>query len=215
MISVFILDDHTLFREGLKGLLKTYDSIHIAGDCGKANASPEQIETCRPDMVLIGQRKDDAKAFELSAVLSSSPYYYRILVVGESSRSQNMFNLFNAGVLGYVSKDAPIEILIRSIVRVSSGEYSFPQEASDILMPLIQKSKQKGKKKGTSELSVREKEILCFMAEGFRNKQIAERLKISPRTVEVHKAHIFKKLNTSNIADIIRYAIDNNICAIS
>lgn len=209
MISIYIIENHTLCREGLKEVLKTYSSVHIAGDSKREDALAKHIKETRADMVILGQMEVDNDSIRLCEELSSEPYNFKILVLGENERHQNFIKLLNAGVLGFVSKNGSLDGLKNAIEKVSTGNYCFPKESAEILIPLIKKNKtvkNKGKK-----LSKRETEIVRYIAEGFRNKQIAIMLNLSPRTVEVHKSHIFKKLNTTNIADIIKYAMENNI----
>jgi len=209
MISIFIIDNHTLFREGLKEILKSLASVHIAGDSNKQDALPQKIWEARAEVVILGQMEIDNEAINLCDELTSEPYNLKVLIIGENKRHQNFIKLLNAGALGFVPKNASVEILKNSVEKVANGYHSFPKESAEALIPLIKRNK--STKIIKKQLSEREEEIVRYIAEGLRNKQIAELLNISHRTVEVHKAHIFKKLNTSNIADIIKFAMENNI----
>ena len=215
MISVYIIDDYKLHREAIKELLKFYEKIYVAGDCNLRNNNLLQdLKTSAFDIIIIGQQKENTKVIELCEFLSSRPYCYNIIVISESEREQNIVNLINAGAKGFVYKNAYPDELVDTIYKVAAGNFSFPKGISNLVIPIIHTKKLNPKKKLKVSLSSREKEIVCLMVNGKRNRQIAEMLSISKRTVEIHKSHIYRKLNTSNIADIIKYAINNNLCNI-
>ena len=155
---------------------------------------------------MLVQNKEDSITLKICKELSLTPFHYKILIIGDSERNQNIINLFNAGASGFVSKNASVEELFKAITSVLKGKHNFSQKIAKIMSTATHKQKTY-----KTELSAKEIEIVACMIEGMHNKQIAEKLNISYRTVEVHKSHIFNKLHTSNIADIIKYALQNGL----
>jgi DNA-binding NarL/FixJ family response regulator len=203
-IRVLVADDHPLFRDGMRGLL---DSIADAEVVGEATTGEEAIvlaEKLQPDVILMDIRMPDINGIEATReILHTSPHI-GVLVVTMFEDEDSVFAAMRAGARGYLLKDARGEEVLRAIKAVNDGEAIFGPGVAQRLINFFSAEKApRAAPRAFPELTSREEEILTFIAQGYGNKEIAERLYISLKTVRNHVSNIFTKLQVADRAQAV------------
>lgn len=210
-LSVFIVDDHDLFREGVKYVLSKSEKYTIIGEAANGVEFLEKISSVLPDVVLMDIDMPAMNGFEATQRAVSLYSHIKIIVLsmhGDQGHYQKMTEL---GVKGFVLKDSGSSQLQLAIDEVCAGRNYFSQE---LLLNIILNKEQSphGKKMIEQfDISQREIDILELMCKAKTNKQIADELFISPKTVEGHKAKLMQKTDTSNSVALVLFAIKNHL----
>lgn len=206
-IRLILADDHQMVRAGLRMLLQTQADMEIVAE---ASSGQEAIElACRhePDIVLMDVTMPDVNGMEATRELKGRCPKVRILALTIHEEEDYLFQMLEAGASGYIPKRAAPEDLIQAIHSVYRGEVFLH---SSVASALVQDFLHRGEAPEEEELAAltpRELEVLIWIARGLTNKEIGERLGISPKTVAHHRDNVCKKLNLSNRAEMTRYAI--------
>jgi DNA-binding NarL/FixJ family response regulator len=208
--TVIIVDDHPLFREGLKSIISRNSELEIVGETGEGREALRLAENFKPDMVVMDISLPDSNGIELTKDIRKLSPATRVLIVSVHSKIDYITAAFQAGATGYVVKDAPSVKILQALELVSQGEYFLD---SSVSFQVVQKLSEFPEKKAKStddsysSLTTREQEIFRLLAEGVKIKDIADQLYISPKTVENHKTNIMSKLNLHSTLDLVRYAV--------
>ncbi len=207
MIRVIIADDHRLVRRGIKEILKTANDIAV---CGEAADSEELLLLLRqapPDVLILDLSMPGLSGTELIKCLCAAFSSLRILVLSMHNEAQFAALAIRAGALGYVTKDADPEILLQAIHRIAdNGKFIDPA-----LVEAMVFAPQETKPLPHEHLSDREIQVLGLLVAGKSLNVIASELNLSPKTISSHKMRIMQKLGVTNNADLMRFAIQNNI----
>lgn len=213
MVNILLVDDHAIVRSGLKMLLSANNQLKIVGEAADGDEAIQLAHTLRPDVVLMdlsmSQGKDGLTATtELKKLIPDMS----ILILTMHDDDEYLFRAIHAGASGYVLKSAPHEELVTAIQSVASGNaYLYPTATKRLMAEYLDKL-QHGHHPGASEsLSEREEEILAFIAKGYSNKEIAEQLVISVKTVESHKSNLMEKLGLRTRPDLVKYALKKGL----
>ncbi|MEP6747578.1 MAG: response regulator transcription factor [Bacteroidota bacterium] len=205
MITVFIVEDHTVVIEGLYALLQNEKDIMITGSSATAAGCIAYCAHQRADVILMDINLPDMDGVELCRLIKTSSNDIMVLMLSTYSQGIYMNKAMENGASGYLLKNATRQELIDGIKTVNKGGVYFSFEAGKIYKSTIEsKSRQ-------PVLSKRETEIVKLIAEGLTNIQISQRLFISIDTVDTHRKNLYTKLHIKNTALLIRYAIDNGI----
>ena len=213
MIRLLIVDDHAVVRSGLKLLLGEKQNIHVVGEAADGDEAIRQAELLRPDVVLMDlsmpHGKDGMTATEeLKKLLPD----IAILILTMHDDEQYLFRAIQAGASGYILKNAPHEELLTAIRFVAAGNaYLTPTATKRLMGQYIEKAKNGENADDFDSLSDREKEVLSWTAKGYSNKEIAENLVISVKTVETHKSNLMEKLGLKTRPDLIKYAMKKGL----
>jgi len=207
--NIIIVDDHPLLREGLKAVIARNKGYEVIAEAGSGNEAFKYIKRFKPEIVLVDISLPDINGIELIRKIKKRFPDIKIMVVSVHSKIDYIVEAFKAGALGYLVKEAAATSVIEGLDTISKGDYFLDSSVSrEVVKRLV--NIPSIKKIGDSiynSLTPREQEILKLLAEGFSNKEIAEMLCISPKTVENHRANIMNKLGLHSITDIIRYAV--------
>ena len=211
MISVILVDDHALFRIGVKGaLLGSSDDVSVAGeaDCGKALF--KLLETTAADIILLDICLPDMSGIEIAKRLRDEYPNMKILAVSSENTQDVVSKLLEVGIDGFISKrqSSPDE-LVKAIYSIMDGFEYFGRDIASIMSNIFVSKKKTTEP--TFEFTEREREIIKLCNEGLQSKQIADRFNISPRTVDTHKTNIFKKLGINNTVEMVQYAMKHGI----
>lgn len=213
-IRVFLCDDHTLFRQGIRKLLELEPDITVVGEAGNGQELLEVLKKTGPDIILmdIGMPKMDgvAATYRIKKILPRA----NVVILTVYEDDTHIFAAIKAGAMGYLLKDASIDELIEAIHRVNKGEALIqPVIATKVLkeFTMLDKRKLKEGDKFYSGLTEREKDILRLIALGGTNKEIASKLDISEKTVKNHVSNIFQTLHVNNRTQAAIYALDKRI----
>jgi DNA-binding NarL/FixJ family response regulator len=207
--TLLIVDDHPLFREGLKTILRSHGRYEILGEAGNGRKALQMAKDLRPDVVLVDVSLPDQSGIELTRELKETLPQTRIMIVSMHSRVDYIVKAFQAGATGYVVKESASERLLQGLDAVLRDEYFMDGAVSrQVVRNLMQRPEKETKMADASygTLTPREQEVMVLLAEGRSVREIAEKLFISPKTVENHKSNIMGKLDIHSTHEMIRYA---------
>ncbi len=213
LIKVVLIDDHQIVRDGIKALLHDEPGIEIVAEAKCGENLLELIDENRPGVILMDISLPGKSGIELCKDLIQRNTQAKVLILSMYLNEDFILNAIKAGAKGYLPKNTSKPELINAIKTINEGEEYFSESVSEIILKSYMKNiKQKEEKNNMLDtLSKREIEILKLFAEGLTNKEIADQLCISIRTVESHKTHIMQKLHIKSTVDLIKYAIKNKI----
>ena len=208
--SVLLCDDHTLFREGIKAILRDEPSIEIVGEADNGRQAVSRAKELHPDVVLMDISMPDLNGFEATARILRANPKIKVLILTMYEEEEVITRCLTAGAAGYVLKDAPRGDLIHSIDVVRRGGQYLSSRA---LKKVVQQHVE-GAKVGATDyerLSGREREVLKLLADGLTMKEIATRLLLSVKTVDAHKTNMMRKLDLHDRTEVIKYAIQRKL----
>lgn len=212
-VELIIVDDHKMFRDGLKHILDYLDNIKVVAEAADGKEFLELLNTYKPDLVLIDismPEMDGIKATE--AALSKYPNL-KIIALSMFGDEEYYNKMIQAGVKGFILKDSGSNELEKAIYEVINGNSYFSQELLRRIIKNIGNVSSSGidGKNGRNAITDREKEVLKYICQGMNNHEIAGILHLSQRTVEGHRANLLKKTSTKNTVNLIMYAIKNKL----
>ncbi|RJQ46710.1 MAG: DNA-binding response regulator [Gaiellales bacterium] len=208
-IRVLLADDHAILRSGLSRLLGEEKDIEVVGEASDGREAIQKAQELVPDIVLMDIGMPVMNGMEATKQIKKRNRDIKVLVLTMHDNEEYLFQVLQAGASGYVLKKAADDDLVNAIHIVHRGDcFLYPSAAKMVVEDYLEKVKQ-GHEPATSfdNLTDREKEILTMVAEGYTNREIAETLFISVKTVETHKSNIMEKLNLHKRAELVRYAI--------
>ena len=207
--SIIIIDDHPLFREGLKTIISRDDRFKVIGEAGSGHEGLEIIKRLKPDLAIVDISLPDQSGIQLTRDLRRLFSETKILIVSMHSKIDYIAEAFQAGATGYVVKESASERLLQGLKSVVKGDYYLDSSVSHAVVENLMKSPLKAAKITDADyatLTPREQEVMRFLAEGLSSKAVAEKLFISPKTVENHRANIMNKLGLHSTIELVRYA---------
>lgn len=210
-LKLYIVDDHKLFREGLKLLLSTQDFVQHVYEASNGKEFVENLSIVDCDIVLIDIEMPEMNGVEATEIALRLKPDLKIIVLSMYGDEQYYYKMVDAGVKGFVLKSAGIEKVIAAIHKVAEGENYFSEE---LLMNILSNMRTGGKNEPDfpdNEISEREMEILQYVCLGLSNQEIADKLFISKRTVDKHRANLLSKTGCRNTAALVMYAIKNKM----
>ena len=207
MISIILVDDHVIMRDGLRHLLDEESDIEVIGEADNGRKAVKLALEKKPDIVIMDIAMQDMNGIEATRQIKSNNPEIKVIALSMHSERQIVVGVFRAGASGYLLKESSGLELVDAIRTIHLGRKYLSQKISDIVLQEISDVKKDTKEIGVDVLTNRECEILQLISEGNSTKKIAEVLFISPKTVESHRANIMEKLNIHNIPELTKYAI--------
>lgn len=204
---IFLADDHSLFRAGMRKILTERDDFEVIGEAGDGLELLRRLGELTPDMVILDISMPNLRGIEATYEIKAAHAELKVLILTMHKDVEYLQNAINAGADGYLLKEDADDALFMAIDTIRKGKSfispSMANELSDSLIQVI-----RGEHKSPEEkLTPRERSVLKLIAEGKTSKEIGELLFISVRTVEHHRANIMKKLNFKTLADLLKFAI--------
>ncbi|HEY7333380.1 MAG TPA: response regulator transcription factor [Bryobacteraceae bacterium] len=206
--TILLCDDHTLFREGIKAILRDEPSLEIVGEAEDGRGAVSKAERLKPDVVLMDVAMPDLGGVEATGRILRANPKSRVLILTMYEQEEVINRCLQAGASGYVLKDAPRPDLIHAIGVVKNGGRYLSSRA---LKKIVKQQVKKGAATGYERLSEREKEVLKLLADGLTLKDIAARLLVSVKTVDAHKTNMMRKLDLHDRSGVIKYAIQHRL----
>ena len=203
-IRLFLVDDHQLFRNGLKFILNERDDMEVAGEASNGKEFLELLDFINPDVVLMDIGMPVMSGIEATKTALDMRPDLKILVLSMYGESEYYNSMIDMGVKGFVLKDVDNDELYQAILKVYAGGTHFSQE---LLLTIIRSKTPDNK----VVLTRREKDVLDLICKGFSNQQISEKLWISQRTVERHRSNLLAKTDSKNSIRLVMYAIKNRL----
>jgi DNA-binding NarL/FixJ family response regulator len=205
-IRVILADDHALVRQGIRSLLDKLDDIEVVGEVNNGREALELSRTSQPDVVLMDITMPDLNGLEALGRMKKACPTTRVIMLSVHGGEEYFQQALDSGAAGYLLKDADqkeLELAIRTVVR--GDTYLSPAVAKYALDAY--REKKEGDQGPLACLSSRHKEILQLIAEGYANKEIAQRLDLSTRTVEAHRAELMERLNIRDVPGLVKIAL--------
>ena len=212
-VSVLIADDHRLFRDGLKALLKSQPGFTVVGEAGDGDEAVSLARKCQPDILLLDLNMPCSGLHAARELCAHTTPIRTILLTAEISQ-EDIVRALQFRVQGVVLKDTASEVLFRSIRSVMAGQYWLGRESVSDLVETLRKlifSPERVKKTEKFGLTPRELEIVAKICAGCTNKEIAQTLSISEDTVKHHLSKIYNKVGTSNRLELALFAIHHDL----
>jgi DNA-binding NarL/FixJ family response regulator len=207
-IHVFIVDDHILYREGVRKMLSMAPDIEIVGEAASGDDAIAQALALQPDVILMDLKMPGVNGIEATRRIVDASPRIGVLVLTMFETDETVFAAMRAGARGYLLKDADQEEVLRAVKAVSRGEAIFSPAIAERLIHYFAALRPTAADLAFPELTDREREILHLIAQGHSNSEIAERLLLRTKTVQNHVSNIFSKLQVADRAQAIVRARD-------
>ncbi len=214
MINIILVDDHALFRDGIKSLISS-DEIKIIGEFDNGENLLADIDNLAPDMVITDISMPGISGIELTRILSKDYPDIPVIILSMHNNEDFISNAIKVGAKAYLPKDIRRDDLLEAIQVVSDGSIYFSKEINKTIMnSFVSKAKMSSDGKEQKPLTNRENEVIKLICDGLINKEIADQLNISIRTVDAHKCNIMHKLGLKSNVELVKYAIKNELISI-
>ncbi len=200
---ILIVDDHPMVTEGIQAILETYDDFSVVGTLNNGQDAVDQINALAPDVVLLDLNMPGLSGLNATEMILEKRPETRILILSMHDSPEYISTALSHGAKGYVLKDVPTDEIRTAIDTVMAGQEYLCTGAKGSLQPKISD--------GREPLTSREQTVLLELAQGHSNKEVANRLNISVRTVETHRNNIKRKLGISSTAGLTRYAMEHGV----
>ncbi len=211
---IVLAEDHTIIREGLRMLLSSANEYEIVGEASNGLEAISMVEEFKPDIVLMDISMPKMNGLEAIREIKATNQQVKILVLTVHKTEENVLAAFEAGADGYVLKYADKEELLLAIKSVCGGEsFISPMISERVIEGFIAGSRALKETTSWDTLTARERQVLKLIAEGHTNREIADFLFISVKTVETHRSNIMKKLDLHNASELTAYAMKRGLVA--
>jgi len=216
MIRILIADDHPIVRDGLRKLLSLEEDFEIVGEAGDGREVLDVVDELSPDVVLLDLRMPNLDGLSALQALQQSNKKTRVIVLTASDDKNEFVQAMKLGCSGIVLKQTAPELIVKSIRKVHAGEIWLDSHTTAAVMRQFSTAADLntaggGKARERSPLSQREREIVALVAQGYKNKEMAEKMFISEQTVKNHLHNIFDKLGVSDRLELALYAIHKGL----
>ncbi len=211
-IRVLLVDDHKMFRAGIRALMASQPDMDVVGEASTGEEALELVSTLAPDVVLLDIGLPGIGGVEVARSIRAEHPEVQVLALTAHDRPEYFFEILGAEASGYVLKEAAPSELFTAIRAASRGDaYFYPSVARKLLNDYLRRARSGEERQSYNGLTPREREVLSLIAAGHSNRDIAERLVISINTVEVHRTRLMRKLDLHKRADLVKYAIRSGL----
>ncbi|MCL3780913.1 response regulator transcription factor [Prolixibacteraceae bacterium JC049] len=210
-LSVVLVDDHKIFRDGFMLLLQSFDFVEVIGQAANGKEFLELLKFEVPDIVFMDINMPDMNGVEATQQALTQFPNLKIIALTTFMDDDYLDQMLMAGVEGYMLKSAEIDEFERAILKVNEGGNYFSSEIVTLLADKLNLLRDKKKKSAVPEFTERENEVLALICKGFGNKEIAEKTFLSPKTIEKHKSSLFQKTKTNNTVNLVIYAFKHQL----
>jgi two-component system, NarL family, response regulator NreC len=211
MPKIVLVEDHRILREGLRVLLEAQPDFSVIGEADDGLQAVELVERVTPDVLIVDLMLPGISGLEVTRQVHERLPQVRIIILSMHMDDSYVLQALTHGAIGYVLKDSSIAELVHAVNQVIDGHRYLSPPLSERAIEIYMQSGQQGTMDPFDRLTTREREVLYLAAKGHTNSKIAEKLSISPRTVEVHRGNMMRKLGLHSQADLIRYSIRRGI----
>ena len=211
MVRILVADDHAIFRDGLRKLLEVADDVQIVGEASNGVECVKMLQKLKPDILLLDLRMPEKDGLGVLEEVNFDSLPTRVIVLTAAEDDRDVVRAMRLGARGVVLKQSASDLLLKSIRKVHDGEIWLDNRMTAEVIDAFKKSSESGQRREKPLLSDREKEIVQLVAQGFRNREIGEKLFISEQTVKNHLHNIFDKLGVSDRLELALYAIHHRL----
>ncbi len=211
-IRILIVDDHTLFRSGIKALLQRQEDFEVVGEAGDGLEGLKRAKSLQPDVVLLDLHMPGIGGREAVKLLSEEVPACNVLLLTVSEDAEDLIETIRAGARGYLLKNIETDFLLNAIRSAARGESVVsPQMTGKLMMGVRMGKETVAQEDDREKLSPREKDIIALLAKGVSNKEMAHTLNVAESTVKIHVQNILKKLHLTSRVQAAVYAVEHGL----
>lgn len=215
MTTVILADDHTLVRQGIRSMLEAESNFEILAEASEGTQVADLVEQLNPDILIVDIMMPGLSGLEVARIVSKRSPDTRIIMLSMHANEAYVLQALRNGASAYVLKDSDTDDLLQAIADVLDGDLYLSDPLSKrAIEAYVSKAEDTQLRDPYEELTTREREILQLVAEGYTNKMIAEKLSMSPRTAETHRANMMNKLELTSQTDVIRFALKRGLLSL-
>ncbi|WP_316572165.1 response regulator transcription factor [Neobacillus sp. YIM B06451] len=211
MIKLMLVDDHAVLRDGLKNILDLEPDIKVVGEAVSGKDALLKVPEIMPDVILMDINIPDKNGIEVTGLIKKDFPSIKILILTMFDHDEYFMSAIREGADGYLLKDAPSQHVVEAIRSVARGQSVIAPSMTKKFLSFNQQPPEQPKEKKDDMLTEREKEVLLCLVQGMNNKEIAQALFISDKTVKIHVSKIFKKLDVKSRSQVVIYAVQNQL----
>ncbi len=214
MTSVLIVDDHEIVRHGLRNSLEKEGSIKVVAEASDGRSAVEKVRTCNPDIVLMDINMPDLNGMEATKKILAENSKAKVIALSMHNDHLYIMGMLNAGASGFILKTCSYRELCKAIHTVMDGKVYLCPDICDVVIKRAIDPSSNTLSSTFAELSGRDIEVLQLIAEGKTSQEIADCLKISKRTVDIHRSNLKKKLNIDTVAEMTKLAVREGLTSL-
>ncbi len=215
-IRIVVADDHTIVREGVRLLLDAQADMEVVGEAADGQQAVSQVRKLKPDIALVDIAMPNLNGLEATRAIKLECPQTHVIVLTMYESDEYFFQVLDAGASGYVLKKAASADLAAAVRAVHAGDvFLYPSVARRLVSDYLTRVKSGEEQTSYDGLTPREREVLKLIAEGHTNQVIADKLVISPSTVQTHRTRIMQRLNLHSRAELIQYAVRKGLLTTS
>jgi two-component system, NarL family, response regulator NreC len=205
-ITVLLVDDHAMFRAGIRALIDAEDRLEVVGEASTGDEGVDRVRELKPDVVVMDLAMPGSNGLEATRRITALNLSTNVLVLTVHAEEEYLVPVVEAGASGYLTKTSADTDLLEAIRVVARGQVFLPPKAATLLLKRY-KDAEGEDAAGLTALSSREQEVLALTAEGFSSREIGQKLFISPKTVDTYRSRIMDKLGLSHRSELVRFAL--------
>ena len=205
-IKILLVDDHAMFRAGIKALIEAEDRLEVVGEASTGDEGVDKVRELKPDIVIMDLSMPGSNGLEATRRIAALELNTSVLVLTVHAEEEYLVPVVEAGASGYLTKTSADTDLLEAIKVVARGQVFLPPKAATLLLRRY-KDAEGEESAGLNDLSSREQEVLALTAEGFSSREIGQKLFISPKTVDTYRSRIMDKLGLSHRSELVRFAL--------
>jgi DNA-binding NarL/FixJ family response regulator len=203
---ILLVDDHAMFRAGIKALLESESRLEVVGEASSGDEAVDRVRELKPDVVVMDLSMPGSNGLEATRRIAALGFDTKVLVLTVHAEEEYLVPVVEAGASGYLTKTSADTDLIEALKVVARGEVFLPPKATTLLLQRY-KSAENEDQAGLHDLSTREQEVLALTAEGYSSREIGKKLFISPKTVDTYRSRIMDKLGLNHRSELVRFAL--------
>ncbi len=212
VVRVVIADDHSVVRQGIRGVLEEVDGLEVVGEAGDGGEALALVSDLAPDVVVLDVNMPEKSGLEVTMELREEAHPARVLILSMHDDPEYVLQAVRSGADGYVLKDVAPADLRDAVVAVHEGRDYFTARVTQQLSVALRKEiEEEQLRTRLGSLTNREREVLLLVAQGLTNREIGETLSISPRTVETHRERVMGKLRIRTVAGLTRFVVEHGL----
>ena len=212
VVRVVIADDHSVVRQGIRGVLEEVDGLEVVGEAGDGGEALALVADLAPDVVVLDVNMPEKSGLEVTMELREEAHPARVLILSMHDDPEYVLQAVRSGADGYVLKDVSPAELRDAVAAVHEGRDYFTARVTQQLSVALRKEiEEEQLRTRLDSLTNREREVLLLVAQGLTNREIGEQLEISPRTVETHRERVMGKLRIRTVAGLTRFVVEHGL----
>jgi DNA-binding NarL/FixJ family response regulator len=205
---VLLVEDHVVLRQGIKALFADEPDVEVVGEAGDGRTALQCVSELRPDVVLMDISMPGLNGIEATRQIRQDYPEIRVVVLSMHSNEEYVFQVLRAGASGYVLKQSDSsEVLTAIRAALAGGSFLSPPISRAVIDDYVRRAEARGQGQDLDLLTPREREVLQLLAEGLSNREIAQKLNISIKTVETHRGNMMSKLGVEGKTELVKYAL--------